>query len=592
MNKQLFTLLIAFGSFIGGTNVYAQKTKAEIYGLGRAVVQLDGMKDESDTTNFDEGRGSGGYTLLDMGFKVQKGDILKADMILRYRNEYGGFYINGQPFDFRQIRLSGVIGGAVKYAIGDLDMVLTPYTLYNSDVEFHKYESDLFAIRREVIDYEQFYTDENTWRTQGVDLSFGLKFAKGIEKLGFRAFGNRIIAAVPTASTPDRWIFGGRMDVKQSKYLSLGFNALSMRDMGSTVTDPVFEYKNDVYTADWLFDYNELEKLRFNVGGEAGISQYNSTRSADDSTVSYDDGFYEAFVRVTYKPLNVYLKAGYKSVGATFSSPTAQTRRINDFGDPLVYPNYLNGETRYASIQDRYSQEYGLYDKTISANLMAYNPIFGNINPYGEATANRQGLDLELGTVDTNFYELTVRFELKEEVAIENPDNVNNTTGLREFTGIEVGGKLYINQFFNFEKEISIIGGLRQEQTKRSSETNPVDLTSTQIDFGLDIEPVRRLHVLLGYKSLSAEGNELQNSRDEFNRLISTPQNVNYDLTNTVIATGIVYDFNFNAQFSVHANFQNWTNNFDYENDNFKYYGTEPYNFEMNQVYINYTQRF
>ena len=153
MNKHLFTLLIAAGSLLSGSNVLAQKTKAEIYGLGRAVVEFDNFE---DTVTTDRGKGSGGYTLLDLGFKVQKEEILKADMIMRIRNEYGGFYLNGQSFDFRQLRLEGVIGGALKYAVGDLDMVLTPYTLYNSDLEFHKYESDIFALRRDVINYEQF----------------------------------------------------------------------------------------------------------------------------------------------------------------------------------------------------------------------------------------------------------------------------------------------------------------------------------------------------------------------------------------------------------------------------------------------------
>lgn len=590
MNKHLFTLLIAVGSFLTSTNVFAQKTKAEIYGLGRAVVELDGM---TDTTSTDQNQGSGGYTLLDLGFKVQKDEILKADMIMRIRNEYGGFFQNGQSFDFRQLRLEGVVGGALKYAIGDLDMVLTPYTLYNSDLEFHKYESGIFALKRDVINYEQFYTDENTWRTQGVDLSFALKFAKAIERLGFRAFGNRIVAS-NNISTPDRWIFGGRMDIKQSKYLTLGVNALSMRDMASTVTSSAFEYKNDVYTADVLFDYNEMEKLRLNIGGEFGVSNYDSKRNSDDTTVAYDDGFYEAFVKLTYKPLNIYLRAGYKSVGAEFSSPTAQTRRINDFGSLLIYSNYTDQVSpRNMAIQDRYSQEYGIYGKTFATNYARFNPIFGNINPYGEATANRQGLDIELGTKDTNFYEVSVAFQLKEEVAIENPDNVNNSTEKRKFTGIEAGGKLYVNQFLNFEKEISIIGGIRQETTKRTSAAVPIDLTSTQLDFGLDIEPIRRLHVLVGYKSLSAKGNEYENQRNEFNSLgEALPNRLDFDLKNSVLAWGLIYDFNFNAQFSVQGNYQQWRNKYDYAEKGGDYYGTTPYDFDMTQVYINYTQRF
>jgi hypothetical protein len=363
--------------------------------------------------------------------------------------------------------------------------------------------------------------------------------------------------------------------------------------MAGTVADPAFEYKNDVYTFDFLATYDKMEKLRFDLGGELGASKYNSVRNSDDSTVTYDDGFYDAYLKMTYKPLNIYLKALYKSVGAEFSSPTAQTRRINDFGTPQFFPTYTDqSSVRTQGVFARYAQEYGIYQKAFSANLMAYNPIFGNINPYGEASPNRQGIEIELGIVDTNFYELNFVFQSKQEVAIVNPDLVNNSTKKRQFTGIEVGGKLYLNQFLNYEKEFSIIGGLRQETTTRESTAIPVDLTSTQMDAGLDIEPIRRLHVLVGYKVLTAKGNEYFNTRDEFNRLNSVPVEQKFDLTNSVVAWGLVYDFNFNAQFSINGNYQTWTNNYDYAANGENYYGTTPYDYNMSQIYVNYTQRF
>ena len=52
--------------------------------------------------------------------------------MFRIRNELGGFWGGGVSFNVRQLTLKGVAGNKVKYEVGDIDLKMTPYTLFNN----------------------------------------------------------------------------------------------------------------------------------------------------------------------------------------------------------------------------------------------------------------------------------------------------------------------------------------------------------------------------------------------------------------------------------------------------------------------------
>lgn len=558
--------------------LYAQTVKFN--GLGRAVVQNDAF---SDTTSINEGRRTGGHTLFDMGVTVTRDDILKVSSVLRVRNEFGGFFGEGISFDFRQIKFEGIIGEVVKYEIGDLDVALTPYTIYNNTADWADYESELFGIKRDLVDYENFYTKDNTWRMQGLNLFTTLKFESGIEKIKLRAFGNRIIGT-DFVSIPSRFVYGANAKITQGKYGTIGLNSVTTADIAGTIDASSIDYNNNVFTVDYNLKYDVNSDFQLGLEGEFGTSSMDMSRAIDDTSVSFTGKFYDVGLKGTYAPLNLTLGGSFHAVDKNFSSPTAQTRRLTGTETPAVFPTYNGGLDRQSMLWDRLSQDQGMYNRSISTVLMTYNPIYGNVTPYGKATPNRSGISLFAKLDSANFYELAVGVDLLSEISAEN-DTI--TEEKRSFTAIKAGGKLYIDKLIGLEKQLSVQVGFRKESTTR--DVLAVDLSSTLIDFGIDFEVMRSFHVLAGMKKLTASGVEYFLVRNEFNQVTNEtfPTNVEYDQSEDILAFGIKYDFSKYASFSMQAQLVNFRN----DKDSLAAL-TGASEYDLNQIYFNYTVKF
>lgn len=573
MNKKLF--LSAALSLSIYVNTQAQSVWFS--GLGRAVVQNDELNDTSSTQ---VGKGASGYTLFDLGVNAQQGQSLKAHVILRLRNEFGGFFGDGSAFEFRQMRLEGLIGNIVKYEIGDLDVALTPYTIHNFEEIYNDYESELFRIKRDVVAYENFYTDENTWRMQGVNAYSTLKFdSEAFDKLGIRAFGNRI-AASDLSTTPDRWLFGGRLDLTQSEKFRIGANLVNISDIAGVLKNAsTFDYDNTVVTSDLEITPLDNDKIKVGLAGEFGISDYTVTETTSDSATQIDDYFYDFGLKGTYKPLNINLGVSYRNVGADFNSPSAQSRRINPGNANEVFPTY-NGSTtaRPLTLFDRYGQENGLYNSAISTTLAGFLPQYNNVNQYGVATPNRKGLTIDAGYEHPEKYAtVDVKAQLLSEVTGEG--TVGSTEATREFTAITAGFMVDIAKIIDWEKTIKLQYGLRSENTTRS--TNPVNFASTLIDVGLDIEALDKFNLLVGMKILTASGDEYLAVRNEFNQITGFNQIANFSVSENILALGAKYSFSKNSFFAVNGQIVDYKDDLNADAD-----------FNLNQVYFIYSQKF
>ncbi len=582
MNNKII-LLSAF--FFSALSVFAQEAKKtnhkeNFFGVGRAVVSNDRLADTTVNTN--SNATTNGYTLFDLGVQMSRGDVFRAHAILRVRNEFGGFFGDGVSFDFRELRLEGLIANKVKYEIGDLDVSLTPYTIHNFEIGAHQYENELFKMKREILNYENFYTDKNTWRMQGLNAytTFNLK-NKIIKKLYVRAFGNRV-APTNNIDKGDRFVYGGKIDFINSKDAHVGVNLVATQDLAKTVPNASVDYDNQVATVDFRLMKKMNDNFAVGVEGELGGSQFKMKRVVDDTTVSYKDGFYDAKLVAEYKSLT--FKVGYKTVGQNFSSPTAQTRRVNDYAQGAsltLYPTYNNGTTeRKQSIQDRFTQENGLYARTISTTLDPFSAIYGNINQYGDATPNRTGLNLELGLKDSlKRWEAIVKYKMQQEFVGQ------NVTDKRKFTGLLVGGKVNVNRLLAWDKLISVYGSYNSEATKRDNPGLGIDLKTAVIDASVDVEVYSRLHLIGGIKMLTAKGSEFTISRDAFNQVSENdlPNQKNYDLKDQVVVAGAKYDFGPNSFLGLSAQFADFTDkSLSFKEDNYK----------LNQIYVVYQIKF
>lgn len=581
MNKR-FLIIVCL---IAGANIASYAQTVYFNGLGRALVTAERLNgniltpDASgrkiDTTSAT--RGTGGYTIFDLGINAQPNENLRASAILRVKNEFGGFYGDGSFLQFRQLRLDGVISKIVKYEIGDIDLGLTPYTIYNFDEMYHDYEADIFAIRRSVVHYENFNFG-NKWRVQGAQSNAAIKFGKGIEKLELRAFASRT-RRTNQVDLPDRILYGGRAGIVQSKYFQIGGNYVVFADVTNTGSSPVVNYNNKVTTGDYKIGYDN-DKIEVALYGELGFSNYSYDTSK--VTVEKDDYFYDLGISGKYKPWMLKVFASYRNVGADFSSPGAQTRRINENTAITLFPDVVsNTASRPGTLLDRFSDE-GIRNQSIQPLLMNYLPHYNQITPYGLATPNRQGISagISAGETDKLFRADLIIDLLSEATPIGGTDK-------REFTGIKGGLLFNLHKVLKFEKAIALNVGYRSEEMNLAGANN-LNLKSTLIDAGLTWEVYKGLDILGGYKVLSAEGREISNLRDAYNRIVGYDKIAtslydynNLDLKEGVMAFGMRYRFGKNSYFTAQGHFADFVNN-----------KNESNNYDIRQLFLNYTMIF
>ncbi len=546
MTKKV-TLALSLFSVLLFTGVSAQNVY--FTGVGRALVTNERLLDETDQAS--KLKASGGYTLFDLGVYAKPNEVLRGGVILRTRNEFGGFFGDGAFLEFRQLQMEGLIAKKVKYDIGDIYLTHTRYTLWNDKnvYNYNKYESNIFSLRRDIVNYENFFVD-NAWRMQGVNANTKVNFSKGLESLGIRAYGGRTMKTDFNA-IPDRYFYGGRLDLTQSKYFRIAGNLAGISDIPGTVKDPSVEYNNLVYTSDFAFTLDKSEKFKFELGGEVGASSFELRRNLDSTHHKFEDFFYDLGIKGTYKPLNLTLGASYREVGFNFNSPMAQTRRMGAPADVTLstFPVMNDGLTnRPFYLFDPYSQETNLYNRSISTTLTNYYVQYDMVEPYGRATPNRKGFTFsaEVQKPD-DLFRAGIEANLLSEVVSEG----DSLTGAkREFTLIRGGFVFNVNKLIGFEKLIALNAGIRTESSSRTG-ANPISLSSSLVDLGLDIEVLKDLHLLGGAKLFTVKGEEIQTGRDELNQIVSFGTGTSYNQMHNIIAAGMRYDYDKTGYFSM-----------------------------------------
>ncbi len=594
--------VLILAAMTAGTMMVSNAQVVYWNGLGRALVTgsyLNGniLKPYTDTSNASNPihqtkdttsarKSTDGYTIFDLGVNAQPNELLRASAILRLKNSFGGFYGDGSQFIFRQLRLDGLIGKKVKYEIGDIDLELTKYTLFNSNEIYNDYESDILAQRRSVVEYENFNFG-NKWRLQGAHLQSNLRFTNGIEKINLRGFATRNRRYTP-AVNPDRYMLGGKIEVMQSRFLQAGVNYVYLYDAVGTIAAPVLTNQNQVLTGDFKANYF-TDKVDFSVYGEVGKSTNHyknpNTAASIDSTSrpAVHDHFYDLGVSAKYKPLLLKVFANYRNVGADFFSSGAQTRRTFDYAGADLFATINNNTTSRTgaamgglTLMD-YISDQGVRNLSLQNTLMMYNPAYNNINPYGQATANRKGFTFgaSLGN-DEKVLKADIVADLLSEI-----NSIGDTIGkaLRKYTGVKGGLMFNAHKLLRFEKHIILTAGGRYESTVRTGAA-PVNLKSTLIDAGLTVEIFKQLDLVGGLKTINAKGNEYINHRNVYNE-IDQIYNFNLSQTQMIYSYGVRYRFSKNTYFTVNGITQQ-----------VKFKEAAYQNYKISQIFFNYTMVF
>lgn len=574
IKKIVFTIIMLFYLMTGAI---AQSKIVSYNGLGRVYITDDNLKGnitKGDTVSTNAG--TGGYILFDLGLNVHPSELLKATAILRAKNQFGGFFGDGASFTFRQFKLSGILGvrnQGLKYEIGDLDLMMTPYTLFNNYETFYTYESELFSARRDIVSYENFNYGNN-WRLQGINTATNFNFTSIIKKAAINLFATRSKNSV-NYEFPDRFIFGGNVGIVQSKNLTLGVNYIQLKDAAKSINTPTYAYSNNVLTGTYDLK-GKIGTVTLGTKGESGMSSfsYNDYSSKKDS--SYSDMFFDVGVYVEKNALKI--SAYYNHVGADFISAASQTRRTFDNGQPQIFNRVnFNTENRAPNLFDRYSQE-AVYNQSIFPVLMNYNPRYNLVTPYGKATPNRQGVTTNLEFADNKkIVSSTASVALLSEVIGE------GTTLKRKFTTAYGGFVLNVDKLMNYKKVIKINAGAKYENSTR--EDDLVGLTNLSYDLGLTVEVLKKLSLLAGFKHCNSEGKEYTAVRDQYNAIagytVFDALNKNINISENILSTGVQFKFGEYSVFSISTHLLS-SKNRDYAASNY----------EIEQYFFGYTLKF
>ena len=170
----------------------------------------------------------------------------------------------------------------------------------------------------DIMHYDLFYDNNNSWRQQGIATDFSLSFKEGIEELQFNMFSSRL--NLGGGATDDRLFFGGNVTMVHSSNFSAGVNYINLMDIEGTSTNPE-QFKNPVVTGTYKFN-KELNNLELELTGESGVSK--SSIENNNSAPVNEDFFNYAKISSKYKPFDLTFSLAYRNVGPEFRSVAAQ----------------------------------------------------------------------------------------------------------------------------------------------------------------------------------------------------------------------------------------------------------------------------
>jgi len=493
-------IAICFFVFTAITTMAQERVKKiEFYGAAKTNILHQGFDVDGDTMNVSNA--NYGHSLIDLGILVRPSANTEIATEFRLRNELGGFWGGAVTYGIRKLTLKGVVNDAIRYKIGDIDLEMTPYTLYNNNYQDVVNEATVFQMAREVINYENYFSG-NAWRQQGLQSSYGFYLNnETFKSIDVNLFSTRNRTADPSSASPERLFSGGQIGLNTS-YGLITFHSANLFDLKNTVNDMNLYY-NSVNTVSASISLADLPKFSLNY--EGGTSKANYENLIEEETVTIQDYFWN--LGLIYSPTNkLRLSVNGINTGPQFRSPAAQNIRLGYSSISNVFPTIGNNPAvRNMGLLD-YLYNDVFYYKTFDSQLDLYNPAFSNALPYGLATPNRKGFSVSLD-------ELAIKeqFNLSSEIHMMSETIGTGTTQLKSFM------KFVAKVNYDYKKW-SANAGLAYESTSRDGQAyEKIELSSMLFDFGVDFDLTDQLSILFGTKYHMADGNELLAVYDSYN---------------------------------------------------------------------------
>lgn len=522
---------------------FSQFPKFSIGGLSRGMSNTSYLS-ENDSINDDINQEFN--IVFDMAISGQLNKNVNLYSELRLGSSLDIFDTSASYINLRRLLIFGDFNKQLSFEIGDVDLKMTPFTLWNYNEEGNVNESELFSTYRQIQHYEN-YNNENFWRRQGVQLFGNMGFGKN-DTLSYKFFGTREKSS-NELSIPDVFLYGEQF-YYNNKLFQFGLNHIDLftNNRGILIDS---NFHNHVISSSIVFDFKKLE-----ISTEGGISKLSNYSGKNNKWVEGEFIYISANYLIN-KSLSFDLN--FRSVSDDFSSPGSQSKRINYNMSPNLFPNEINQATpRLINSGDIINdislfRSNSIYNRTIDYQLDPYNPVFGLAEPYGLSTPNRRGLTAKLNFNDTTkTINLFTNYSLLYDLT---PEGLNEK---RQYNIYSFGGLIKFGKLFNFKKQINLYGGLSYSRTNRNhpEEINveDVDFNNSLIDLALDIEVVEDLFLLVGVKRLNASGTDYLPVRFEDDFSISSYNLYSANLSEQIRALGLKY--NFSKKSSLMLNYQ------------------------------------
>ena len=558
MKRGILLLVVFFAVFFSAINLHAQNNENIWFdGLSRSYFARDAIVKSASDDTLSARNISNGYNLLDLNTHVNPIKDIEIFAQLRIRNSFGSFFGSGTEINVRQLRAKGVINNKIRFSVGDLFLKQNKFTLYNYDEELSGFENDMLKPYRDIIHYENFYT-ENRWRLQGIQTDFSFEFDRFIRNLGFDFFITRPRGSSQINETTymsDLLLSGGSMVSDINKRLTISTNYINLFEVASSGTKNI-SVRNPVYDMSLLHHFTN-DKYRIEQQLQSGFSErywlHSELENGISDSISNDTkGMYFQFDnKYIKKDSTLSLTLGYRYVDPNFRSAGAQTRRLDYAAgnSNSIYPIYTNMSLiRPPSVFDLVTDEQ-LYNQDLSSTLMVFNPIYSNILPYGDATPNRTGIYLKAKINDRNkalLSKINAGF-FKEVIG-------QGASEKRNFGLIKGAFKINFHKWMKWEKELSLASSSESELTRRSGEDiSSVNLFSHQMNVSVNAELIKKFFIQASYKHFSADGNEFLTQRDNYGN-ITYFTSTQIDQKDHMLSCGMLYKFRKNVYANINYN--------------------------------------
>jgi hypothetical protein len=556
-------------AFISALTTFGQDKKVWVSGAARGVLYGDDYTTSAEDDTTTARKLQSGSTLVDLGVNIQPNDKILIQGMVRIRNDYGGFWGSGVTFDVRQLYIKGIIGGIVKYQLGDINYKLSPYTLNNQVGLVSKFGGVMIDIPLDQVDYDLFYTKDDTWRQQGAAVDFGLEFSKAIEVADFNLFTSRV-QATNFDTQDDRLYSGGSIILTQSKYLKLGGQYANLYDLKGTSNSTV-ALRNPSYSGSAEVNY-QLESTKLNAALETGRSTLEW--QGDEEAPVLEDYFYDVKLKAAWSKLGLKAMAGYRNVGPDYRSAGAQTMQINYTRAPRAYQRYGNDQTlRHITMLDIY-RDASLYQSQIQEGLMEYDPRYNNATPYGIATPNRKGFLIEL-----EYEDLNERWLVKANSELLSDIQGQGTNALKKYNTNSITAELRLNKILDLQKRrLWLSATYLMQNTNRNGEQSyeDVDLSTQFYDLNLTATLFSDLDLIAEYRVWKSNGNDQYAERNDYSEIVDFSEySINYQ--ESILGAGLQYRFSEKINLSFMWQTFNWK---DYDDT------TLPYNLDTWTVFF------